>query len=120
MKPMPIVYVTDMEASLAWYTTLVDSATVVSSSPYWSQLDIDGAALALHYTDEPAGPGPHPVGLSLQAPAPLEDLYRRLAAAGTTPHREIADEAFGRSMVYRDPDGLLIQVNEHDPELYPQ
>ena len=27
--------------------------------------------------------------------------------------RGIADEAFGRSLVVRDPDGLEIQINEH-------
>jgi hypothetical protein len=28
------------------------------------------------------------------------------------------DEAFGRSLVVTDPDGLEIQINEHDHELY--
>jgi len=28
--------------------------------------------------------------------------------------RGIADEAFGRSIVLRDPNGLVIQVNTHD------
>jgi hypothetical protein len=32
--------------------------------------------------------------------------------------RGIADEAFGRSIVLQDPNGLQIQVNEHDRELY--
>jgi hypothetical protein len=30
------------------------------------------------------------------------------------PHRGIADETFGRSLIVRDPNGLQIQVNEHD------
>lgn len=30
----------------------------------------------------------------------------------------IADEAFGRFMQVVDPDGLVLQVQEHDPSLY--
>ncbi len=40
----------------------------------------------------------------------------RLAVAAVA--RGIADEAFGRSIVLQDPNGLQIQVNEHDRELY--
>jgi hypothetical protein len=43
---------------------------------------------------------------------PLEEVATRLPL-----HRGIADEAFGRSVVVRDPDGTLIQVNEHDPDI---
>jgi hypothetical protein len=27
--------------------------------------------------------------------------------------REISDESFGRSLRVRDPDGLLVQINQH-------
>ena len=41
------------------------------------------------------------------------------AVAGLAPPaRGIADEAFGRSLILEDPNGLQIQVNEHDRELY--
>ncbi|MDE0527231.1 MAG: hypothetical protein OXH85_00800 [Truepera sp.] len=42
-----------------------------------------------------------------------------LAGLGITPLGNIADEAFGRSLLLGDPAGLTIQINEHDPELYP-
>jgi len=29
-----------------------------------------------------------------------------------------AFEAFGRSLLLHDPDGLPLQINEHDPDLY--
>ena len=45
-------------------------------------------------------------------------LVESLRAKGITPARGIIDEAFGRSLVVRDPDGLLIQIDEHDPDLY--
>ena len=117
MKPVPIVYVTDMDRSLTWYRSVLPHAEVVSSSPFWSELSIDGAALALHGT-ESVTPGTQ-VGLAFEASGSLEDLVERLAADGIEPARGIADEAFGRSLVLVDPDGLKIQVNEHDPEFYP-
>jgi hypothetical protein len=52
--------------------------------------------------------------LSLQADEPLESVAERLEAAGVPLSRGIADERFGRSMVIQDPDGLPIQVNEHE------
>jgi hypothetical protein len=47
----------------------------------------------------------------------LEELGRRFDAAGYD-HEPIADEAFGRFMQVIDPDGLVLQVQEHDPSLY--
>jgi hypothetical protein len=47
------------------------------------------------------------------AEEPLEDIREQLPMA-----RDITDEAFGRSIVLADPDGVTIQVNEHDQELY--
>ena len=41
-------------------------------------------------------------------------MLGRLRAAGYEPETEIVDESFGRSFQVRDPEGLLMQVNEHD------
>jgi len=43
-----------------------------------------------------------------------EPLERLVKATSIT--RRIADEAFGRSIILRDPNGLEIQVNEHERE----
>jgi hypothetical protein len=52
------------------------------------------------------------------AQRPLADIMTALQNAGVTLTNEIVDEAFGRSLTIYDPDGLPIQINEHDPELY--
>jgi catechol 2,3-dioxygenase-like lactoylglutathione lyase family enzyme len=105
---MPIVYVRDMDASIAFYERL--GFAVSSRSPMWSELRAgEGAVLALHAAGDDAGR----IELSMVAEQPLERV-----AEVTTPVRGIADEAFGRSLVLEDPDGLRIQVNEHDPELH--
>jgi catechol 2,3-dioxygenase-like lactoylglutathione lyase family enzyme len=118
MKVVPIVYVTDMQRSLDWYRRLIPHAGLLSTSPYWSELSLGAtASLALHIVGE-ITPGSQ-LGLALEADRSLEVITERLAEAGISIDREIADEAFGRSMVIHDPDGLGIQINEHDREWYP-
>ena len=117
MRPVTIVYVTDMEASLTFYRMLLPHAELVSQSPYWSELAFDGASIALHITDD-VERGTQ-LGLALSADSPLEEIENRLRSRGITLDRGIADEAFGRSMMIRDLDGLAIQINEHDSERYP-
>jgi hypothetical protein len=81
----------------------------------WTELRAgDGAILALHGVASP----PEPSGrleLALVAEQPLEQVEERCRNVLVRP---TADEAFGRSLVIQDPDGLRIQVNEHDHRLY--
>ncbi len=111
MKPVPFIYTTDMSRSIEWYRAVIPTARLVSESPYWSELDIDGDVLALHGA-ESITPGGG-VGLSFVADEPLEAIVTRLRAGGIDPVRGIADEPFGRSLVLEDPDGFRFQVNEY-------
>ena len=108
---MPIVYVRDMDESIAFYEQLGFAVDIQSRSQGWTELKAgEGAILALHSAETgEAGR----IELSMVAEEPLERL-----AEVASPARGIADEAFGRSIVLRDPNGLQIQVNEHDPGLY--
>jgi catechol 2,3-dioxygenase-like lactoylglutathione lyase family enzyme len=117
MKPFTIVYVTDMERSLAWYRSLLPDAALVSTSPYWSELSFGPASVALHSAAEVAT-GTQ-LGFALEADQPLEDILSSLTTRDVVVSKGISDEPFGRSMVIRDPDGLAIQINEHDPARYP-
>ncbi len=111
MKPIPFIYTTDMARSIEWYRTVIPTATLLSESPYWSELDIDGDVLALHGTDSISPGGA--AGVAFVATEPLEGLLDRLREAGVEPLRGIGDEPFGRSIVLEDPDGFRIQVNEY-------
>lgn len=117
MKPVPIVYVTDMDRSLDWYRRAVPDAEVVSTSPYWSELRTAGGSFALHII-EAVAPGTQ-LGLAFAAERRLEEIVADWEAGGIAPTRGISDEAFGRSVTVTDPDGLAIQVNEHEADLYP-
>jgi catechol 2,3-dioxygenase-like lactoylglutathione lyase family enzyme len=108
---MPIVYVRDMDESVAFYEGLGFEVDDRGRTRHWTQLKAgEGAVLALHAADaETAGR----LELAMVAEEPLERV------AGAAPvARGIADEAFGRSVLLRDPNGLWIQVNEHDRELH--
>jgi catechol 2,3-dioxygenase-like lactoylglutathione lyase family enzyme len=118
MKLMPIVYVTDMGRALDFYTALGLQPVHTDRSGMWSELALGDALLGLHKTDRvPLEQASH-IELALVSEEPLEQLVMRLKAAGLSLEREITDEAFGRSILLRDPDGLAIQVNEHDTSLY--
>jgi predicted enzyme related to lactoylglutathione lyase len=110
---MPIVFVSDMECSITFYESL--GFGLRNRSAMWTELEAgDRAVLALHGADGLPAPSQR-VQLALVARDALEQVQARFGDALARP---IADEAFGRSLILRDPDGLEIQVNEHDRSLY--
>ena len=121
MKPMPIRYVRDMDGARKFYETLGLRLDFISRkprrgpSPVWAELSGSGGGLALHYIPDNATAAA--TGLGFEADEPLEDVVERLRAAGYEPASEIVDESFGRSFTIRDPEGMLIQINETDYEL---
>jgi predicted lactoylglutathione lyase len=119
MKLMPIVYITDMNRSIAFYESLGLKTSAKQRNDYWTELSLGDAILALHKDHDL--PDPHKnqrLMLTLVTHDPLETLVERLQRAGIQPARAIADEAFGRSLLLHDPDGLPVQINQHDEELY--
>jgi catechol 2,3-dioxygenase-like lactoylglutathione lyase family enzyme len=110
IEALPIVYVTDMDASLAFYRALGFEPQHVGST--WSVVAGAGTQLALHGAT-PGAQRARPLELAASSRVPLEEVVARATEHGLEIVRGIADEAFGRSLVVRDPDGLDIQVNEH-------
>jgi predicted lactoylglutathione lyase len=119
MKLMPIVYVTGMNRSIAFYEALGLKVSARQRNDYWTELSLGDAILALHKDHDLPDPHQHQrMMLTFVTHEPLEQLVERLDRAGVRPARGIADEAFGRSLLLHDPDGLPVQINEHDAELY--
>ncbi len=104
-----IVYVTDMERSIAFYERLGFEVDY-RGGPVWTAFRGSDGVLALHLADEVAAGGR--VAVSLVAGDPLEAVISHLAEAGIE-STAIQEQPFGRSTVVRDPDGLPIQINEH-------
>lgn len=112
---MPIVYVRSMANALRFYQVL--GLTIRHEGDTWSELSLGDAVLALHRGD-PKTSGASPMGLAFVSHGPLESLTERLRQSGIDQPLEMVDEAYGRSVRMQDPDGLPIQINEHDPDLH--
>jgi hypothetical protein len=104
-----------MERCVEWYRTVLDTEPT-DHGRNWSSFRVSSANIALHFIEEPMSAGK--VELSLVSLEPLEKVVSRLEDAGVDVARGIADEAFGRSIRLVDPEGMSIQINEHDPDLY--
>lgn len=112
MKLMPLVYVTNMEVSVEFYSKLLPNSSVVTSSPYWTELNVAGSSLALHIA-ESVDHKDDGMALAFDAATTLEQLISLLAEAGIKTSGEICAQPFGRSVTVTDPDELVIQINEH-------
>ncbi len=110
MKLQPIVYTTDTSVAADWYGRVLGSEPTYQSD-IWTSFGVGDATLGLHRVDEVPPEGR--LALSLVADEPLETVADRLQAEGVAIERGIQDEAFGRSLVVRDPDGTPVQINEH-------
>ncbi len=133
MRPLPIRYVRDLPLVQPFYEAMGLRVDFAGRAPRrgtsrWVELvGPSGAALALHVED-PADDGATPpvdgaggrrtVELCFEAESPLEEVVHRLRAAGYEPASAIVDESYGRSFLVEDPEGLRIQVNEHDRGLH--
>jgi catechol 2,3-dioxygenase-like lactoylglutathione lyase family enzyme len=109
MQLQTIVYVTDMERSIAFYEGL-GFEVAYHGGPVWTAFRGSDGVLALHLVEELPEPGR--VAVSLVADGPLEDTIAGLSGRGIVAS-SIETQPFGRSTVVRDPDGLAIQINEH-------
>ncbi len=121
MRVMAIRYVRDVENARRFYQALGLTLEFASRRPRrggqsaWTELGGSGGAnLALHQWDDERD---DKVQLSFQADEPLEQVVDRLRRSGYKLATEIVDEAYGRSFTIRDPEGLLIQINENDYDL---
>lgn len=117
VRVQPMVHVTDMSTSVAFYEAL--GASVVNGSR-----DGDFVLLALGETQmsllaHPANTeqGEGNVELNFEA-TNLVELERSVSEAGVEIVSPVTDEGFGRQLQLRAPGGLVIKINELNPELY--
>jgi catechol 2,3-dioxygenase-like lactoylglutathione lyase family enzyme len=114
VKILPIRYTADVAACVRFYGALGLDFDVISRPGAWAELPAASGMLAIHKAgDEDIGR----CELAFQADEPLAAVVDRLVAAGYAPE-SIVDEAYGRSVRIQDPDGVWVQINEHDRELY--
>jgi catechol 2,3-dioxygenase-like lactoylglutathione lyase family enzyme len=117
MRPVPIRYSADVAAAVRFYTALGLVRSNASRPGSWVEMVAPSGPstgmVAIH--GDPAVAGT--CELAFEAHEPLEDVVARMCAAGYAPE-PILDENFGRSVRVTDPDGVPVQLNEFDRELY--
>ncbi len=114
MKVMPIRYSSDVAAATRFYKALGLRVGSVSRPGGWVEMPAEGGMLAIHEsTGEDAGR----CELAFEVAEPLEDVAERLRAAGFEPGPPM-DEGFGYSMRVQDPDGVWVQLNLYERDLY--
>ncbi|WTX00772.1 VOC family protein (plasmid) [Streptomycetaceae bacterium NBC_01309] len=111
---LPIRYVADVEASRKFYAGLGLVFQAELSVDVWAQLTADAGAVGIHDAAVSKGKAPGTVELGLATDEKLEDVAQRLDQAGYA--YELVPEDFGRSIRVTDPDGVVVQIQEIDPE----
>lgn len=114
----PMVHVQDMAAAVSFYEALGATVLHGSRDGDWVLLRLGEARIGLlaHPPNPEQDEGA--VELNFEATEPLDQLEDRLRAAGVTIARPTTDEGFGRQLQLAGPDGLLVKIDELDPELY--
>ena len=114
----PMVHVADMGKALDFYSKL--GATVLNGSRDgdWAVLRFGDTELSL--LAHPANPeqNERKVELNFEYVGSLEDFEEQLRKKGVTIVRPTGDEGFGYQLQIEDADGMLIKINQIDPELY--
>lgn len=111
MRALPIRYVPDLAEAERLYLVLGFRVEARARSGVWVELrGSDGGGLALHE-------GASGFTENLAADEPLEQVAERLHAAGYRTDG-IVDEAYGRCLQVRDPEGQQLSITEYDRELY--
>lgn len=118
MRLRPMVHVENMSASVTFYEQLGATVLHGSRDGDWVLLGLGDAQIGLlaHPPNPEQNEGT--VELNFEATEPLEQLEARLRANGATIARPISDEGFGRQLQLASPDGLLLKIDELDPQLY--
>ncbi len=114
----PMVHVADMGAAVTFFEALGAQLVIGSRDGDWAQLRIGGAEIGLLAHPPSPEQNEGQVELNFVTSAPLDELQERLDAAGVTIVRGAADEAFGAQLQVATPDGLLVKINQLDPDTF--
>ncbi len=114
----PMVHVEDMSKALDFYSKLGATVLHGSRDGDWALLRIGTSELGLlaHPANREQNEGK--VELNFEYSDSLEELEKRLRKDGITIARPTGDEGFGYQLQLEGPDGMLVKINQTDPELY--
>ena len=114
MIVMPIVYVSDLARSRAFYEQLGFFGAPSQRGADWAELTSAGGILALHQVDPLPRDYRARVELVLVATTPLSELVDGFSERGVDV--EIFSDEAGPFITLIDPDGLPLRVNAGDED----
>jgi lactoylglutathione lyase len=112
-----IIFVSNMDRAVAFYRDVI-GMPLKFASPHWTEFATEGAAWALHLTEEPAatlGDGrSEPAGTSRPgfSVPDLDAFHARMLEHKVNCPQPPKDTFGSRIAQYRDPDGLVFSVSE--------
>ena len=114
----PMVHVADMNPAVRFYEALGAVVEHGSRDGDFVMLSIAGQRLSLlaHPPNRDQNEGQ--VELNFDTSTDLVEVERDLAASGVEIAQPVTDEGFGRQLQVRAPDGLLVKINQLEPDLY--
>lgn len=112
----PMVHVADMAASIAFYRQLGGEIIHGDQESDWVLFQLGLIQIGLVARPPDAARGESPVELTFGAAMPLAELEQRLHRAGFPVAEVATDRDFGEQLRVRTPDGLLIKINQREPE----
>jgi len=114
----PMLHVDDMGKAIDFYSKL--GATVLNGSRDGDWVLLRFGTTELGLLAHPANPEQNEgkVELNFEYTDSLEELEKKLREADVIIIRPASDEGFGYQLQVEGPDGMLVKINQIDPELY--
>jgi catechol 2,3-dioxygenase-like lactoylglutathione lyase family enzyme len=117
MQLQPMVHVDDMPAAVEFYERLGAEVVHGGAADDWVLLQLGTTQIGLLAQPPRTADGESTVELNLASATPLEDLARRLRGDGVTIVALENHPDFGDQLQVRSPDGLLIKINQLEPDI---
>jgi catechol 2,3-dioxygenase-like lactoylglutathione lyase family enzyme len=117
MQFQPMVHVQDMPAAVAFYERLGAEVVHGTGADDWVLLQMGTTQIGLIAHPPRTQAGECTVELNFAAASPLDALERRLRHAGVMITAYETHPDFGDQLQVRSPDGLLIKINQLEPDL---
>lgn len=113
----PMLHVENMGESLEFFERLGAKVLFGSRDGDYSLVQFGPTKLGL-LAHPPSADNPEPLELHFESGTPLEQIEEHLkSTAPSMIHRGTADEAFGKMLQLRTPDGLLVKLLELERDL---
>ncbi len=117
LQVQPMVHVSTLKDSLTFYEALGARLLYGSRDGDWVLLQFSGSTLSL-LAHPSSDDNPEPVELQFVSSTPLERIEEHLMAVSPSAvFQDVSDEAFGRVLKLRTPDGLVVKLLELEREL---